>query len=781
MFTQLQVLVRIAMANIVSSALNVFVGSVLLFGTALLVVGGSLFSTLDGSLSRSIVDSLVGHVQVYSARSKDTLEVYGKVDGTDSELTPLDDFKALKARLLAVPNVEAVVPMGSATAQVTSGNTIDVVLERLRNLYRVQRSDGPKLPDAEFTTRADSLKRHMRNIVAVLEKDLVTELELTDGSTLEPKMVEAVKAASQDAFWASFDDDPFAHLELLENRVAPMVADGDLLFFRCLGTDLDVFQKSFPRMQLVEGTPVPPGHRGLLIPRFILEEYFKLKNARRLDKIAEARKAGRSLADESDAELKRFVRENQSQTREIALQLDGLATAEAVKKLQAHLGSEERDLPKLLEAFFGVTEATFDARYRFFYDELAPMLSLYRAKVGDTVTLRSLARYGSAATVTVKVYGIFELRGLEKSPLAGLTTLIDIVTFRDLYGIVSPEMKAEAEAMKAQVGAKQVEREDAEAALFGEDAEVVGDAKSEGIAEAVQPREVKKQTDTFALEDIDTGVVLHAAVLLKDGSDAALALTMGELEQVFAATKPPADKAVIDRAKALAATGKLPLMLGLSLGQVLAAEEERLGGGAPKSTEALLALKEALRTERPTLASEDVATIDALLRGGRPSVWTVSWQSASGFLGKSIDFFRLALFLIVAAFAFVALIVVTLGMTVATLQRTQTIGTMRAIGAQRGFVVAMGLVETLVLSVVFGALGLLAGAGVVGWLASRGIPAFRDELYFFFSGPVLRPELSGGGLVFALVVTMVVSVLAVIFPTWLATRVKPITAMQPTE
>jgi ABC-type lipoprotein release transport system permease subunit len=781
MLSHLQVLVRIAMANIISSALNVFVGSVLLFGTALLVVGGSLFSTLDGSLSRSIVDSLTGHVQVYSARSKDALEVYGKVDGTDSELTPLDDFKALKATLLAVPNVSAVVPMGSATAQVTSGNTIDVVLERLRNLYRAQRGDGPKLPDDEFKTRADSSKRHMRNIVAVLEKDLATELELTDGTTLEPRMVEAVKTASQDAFWSSFDDDPFAHLELLENRVAPLVADGDLLFFRCLGTDLDVFQKSFPRMHLVEGGPVPPGHRGLLIPRFILEEYFKLKNARRLDKIAEARKSGRSLADESDSELKRFVRENQSQTREIALQLDGLATAEAVKKLKAHLGSQEDELPKLLEAFFGVTEQNFDARYRFFYDELAPMLSLYRAKVGDTVTLRSLARYGSAATVSVKVYGIFELRGLEKSPLAGLTTLTDIVTFRDLYGIVSPEMKAEAEAMKAQVGAKQVAREDAEAALFGDDAEVVADAKTEGIAEAVQPRQVKKQVDTFALEEIDTGVVLHAAVLLKDGSDAALAKTMRDLEQAFAATKPAPDQAVIGKAKALAATGTLPMMLGAALGQVVTAEEARLGGGTASSTDALLALKEALRTERPGLPVEDAATIDALLRGARPSVWAVSWQSASGFLGKSIDFFRLALALIVAAFAFVALIVVTLGMTVATLQRTQTIGTMRAIGAQRGFVVAMVLVETLVLSVVFGALGLGAGAGVVGWLASRGIPAFRDELYFFFSGPVLRPELAGGGMVFALVVTMVVSVLAVIFPTWLATRVKPIVAMQPTE
>ena len=55
MFSKALVLVRIAYANIKSSMLNVFVGLVLLFGAALLVVGGSVFSTLDDALSRSII------------------------------------------------------------------------------------------------------------------------------------------------------------------------------------------------------------------------------------------------------------------------------------------------------------------------------------------------------------------------------------------------------------------------------------------------------------------------------------------------------------------------------------------------------------------------------------------------------------------------------------------------------------------------------------------------------------------------------------------------------
>ncbi|MBE2253320.1 MAG: FtsX-like permease family protein [Myxococcus sp.] len=781
MLSHLNVLVRIAFANIISSALNVFVGLVLLFGAALLVVGGSIFTTLDDSLSKSIVDSIAGHLQVFSARSKDQLEIYGKVDGSDVNLVPLEDFPALKAKLLAVPNVAKVVPMGGASALVSVGNTVDVTLEQLRGLYRTQRGDGPRLPAPEFEAKAQALTRHVRNIVAVLQQDLVREDELTDGSGIDPRQREALAAAATDAFWSDFDADPFGHLELLENRVAPLVADGDILFMRCLGTDLDAYQESFSRMAIVEGGPVPKGTRGVLLPRFFSEELLKLKNARRLDKLRDAREAGRRLDDASDKELQRFIRENTTQTREIVLQLDGDETALAVTKLQQLLGSKATTLEALLPEFFAVTDATFDARYAFFYEVLAPMLTLYRAKVGDTITLKSFGRSGSTITVLVKVYGIFELRGLEKSPLAGANGLVDIVTFRDLYGFLGAEMKAELDALKAEAAAKQVDREGAEDALFGGDAELIADTTAGTIDETRAQRQVAKQRDTFEVSEIDDGVVLHAAVLLKDGSEPAQRATAQAIEQVLAATKPASAPAVLARAKALAEQGALPFTLRLAAKDVVTLETERAAGATASTTKALLALKAALKAERPTLAAEDVATLEALYAGALPSVFVVDWATAAGFLGKFIEFFRLLLVAVIAAFAFIALIVVTLGMTIATLQRTQTIGTMRAIGAQRSFVVSMVLVETVVLALTFGAAGAAVGAAVVRWLHVRGIPAFRDELYFFFSGPVLRPELTTGVVVQAVVVTTVVSLIAVIIPTWLATRVAPVTAMQATE
>ncbi len=786
MFSKALVLVRIAFANIISSMLNVFVGLVLLFGAALLVVGGSIFSTLDDALSKSIIGSITGHMQVYGARSKDPLEIYGRMDGTDSALAPIDDFKAVKAKLLSVPNVARVVPMGAATSIVGSGNTVDVTLERLRKLISEQNDETTRKPDAEFQTRKLSLISHVRNMVSVLGKDLEREKELTAEKDLDLQARDTLAKAGSEAFWADFDTSPFDHLEFLENRLAPIVSDSDLLFIRYLGTDLDAYQDTFDRMTIVEGTKVPSGHRGILLPRFFTEDLLKLKNARRLDKIRDALAAGRKLSDQSDKELQRFVKENQAQTREIVLQLDGLGTQAAISRLQGFLGTQEKDLAALLTRFFTVTDEDFEGRYQFFYKELAPMLSLYRVKVGDTMTLRSFGRSGSLQTALVKVYGVFELKGLEKSPLAGASSLVDMVTFRELYGFLTNEKKAEQEAMKKETGAREVNRESAEADLFGGDEEVVQEVQAKAFEDGFTGKagptaKARRLGDTFSPEEIDDGVVMHAAVLLKDGSPQAQAATQEEVEKLLSTEAPPPEPARTAAAKSLVDSKQLPGMLAMALSEVVSLEESRAKGEFKPSVSALLQLQAALKAERPSLDVTQTAPIDALLEGARPRTFVVGWSSAAGFLGKFIDFFRLLLVAIVGAFAFFALIVVTIGMTIATLQRTTTIGTMRAIGAQRPFVVGMVMMETVMLALSFGALGAVVGSLAVKYLHDTGIPAFRDELYFFFSGPVLRPELTAGGIVLAIVVTLIVSVIAVIFPLVLATRIQPIVAMQASE
>jgi ABC-type antimicrobial peptide transport system permease subunit len=106
---------------------------------------------------------------------------------------------------------------------------------------------------------------------------------------------------------------------------------------------------------------------------------------------------------------------------------------------------------------------------------------------------------------------------------------------------------------------------------------------------------------------------------------------------------------------------------------------------------------------------------------------------------------------------------------------------MRAIGAQRSFVLGMVLVETLLLGLVFGATGVAVGSVVMKLLGSSGIPANNEALYFFFSGPRLYPALSAGNVIAAFVIVLVVSTLSTFYPAFLATRVSPLQAMQTDE
>jgi ABC-type lipoprotein release transport system permease subunit len=705
---QLTILVRIAMANLLASKVNLIIGLLIAGGTFVFLTIGALVDSLNASMARSVTGSVAGHVQIYSSKSRDELALYGGQGGTDPDLKAMESFPRIKELVEKLPGVKTVVPMGSSGALITPGNVVDVALERLRALYRAKSGSSTDatltaLAATELEQRIEGQKGYVRQIIKVLNADAQQAMTMLDAKSVEPEVVAALKKVSSDDFWRDFDIDAFGSLEFLENRVAPQVSDAQLLFLRYLGTDLDRFQGSFDRMQIIDGQPVPPGHRGFLIAKFFYEEGMKLKNARRLDKIKEAKDVNqRTIA--GDEELQRFVKENRSQTRDLVLQLDAEKTKVAVARLQKHLGSDVKELSSLLSSFFDTTDYNFDARYDFFYAELAPLVQLYRVRVGDTLTIKAFSKGGAVQSVNVKVYGTFAFKGLEKSPLAGVTNLMDLMSFRDLYGYLTSDKLEELKALKAATAAKEVSRENAEADLFGAEGTTVVAEATPGLIDADKElgggARRLRQEDLFkrvySQNEIDDGVVLNAAVVLDDPS------------------RTPATIAAINELS----------------------QREGLGLKA------------------------------------------VSWQQASGLLGQIITGFQLILIVAVVVIFLIAMFVINNAMMMATLQRTQTIGTMRAIGAQRGFVLVMVLVEALALGVVFGAIGIVAGGGTVLVLNRVGIPATNDYAYFFFSGSKLLPTLEPRNIVLALVIIFAVTFLSTLIPALVATRISPLRAMQ---
>jgi len=103
---------------------------------------------------------------------------------------------------------------------------------------------------------------------------------------------------------------------------------------------------------------------------------------------------------------------------------------------------------------------------------------------------------------------------------------------------------------------------------------------------------------------------------------------------------------------------------------------------------------------------------------------------------------------------------------------------MRAIGAQRRFVVLMLLVETAAVGLVFGLAGAVLGGGVVGIMRLLGgIPATSDTLYFVFAGPALLPTVGKLAVGLSLGIVLAVSILSALYPAAIAMKVTPVEAM----
>ncbi|HSM93046.1 MAG TPA: FtsX-like permease family protein [Anaeromyxobacteraceae bacterium] len=701
----IRVLLRIALRNLRASPVRTTIlGSIILVGALVVVVGTSLLDSIDRGLRTSIQGSLGGHLQVYAASSEGSLELYGGLRG-ESLLDPIEDFSKVKAVIEKVPNVRQVVPMGIDQAMVATGNVFDIALERLRaDARRLEAGERGE----ELQRAWEAHKAHVRRMVGLLRGEIEQALAIVDPDSQEGRDrapdFEALQRASTDAFWEGFDRDRYGNLELLENRIAPLAMDNAFTFLRYVGTDVDAFFEAFPLAEVVEGERIPTGQRGILVGKQYAEEWLKLKNARRLDQIKDARdRRGRRIA--KDEELQRWVKDNGNGIKEILLQLDPIQAEVAAARLREGLGAPAGEpLEALLRRLFASTDETFDRDYRVFYGGLAPLLRLYMINVGETITVKAPTKSGYFNSINLKVYGFLQFRGIERSGIAGMMSVMDLMSFRQLYGYVTAEKAEEIRRLKASMGAPEVKREDAEAALFGAPAPLVAESKAEAIDEralvagAGQKRAAAEAAAArvYPREEIEHGEILNAAIILK--SPARLRQSLHDVQ------------AAVDAAK-----------LGLKV---------------------------------------------------------IDWQAASGIVGQFVTLMRIVLFTALLIFFSVALVIINNAMVMATLQRVKEIGTMRAIGAQRRFVVVMLLVEITTVGLLFGLGGAVLGGGVVWAIrAFGGIPATTDVLYFVFAGPSLLPTMGGLAVGLSLAIVLAVSVLSALYPAVIALKVAPVEAM----
>jgi ABC-type lipoprotein release transport system permease subunit len=691
--SRLLLMARLALRNVWAHWVkNVIIGVILAFGTTIVVTGAALIDSLQAAMRTSITTSVTANLQVYDANARDELAMLGDMNFGGSDNGEIPDYATVARVLTPLSEVAAVLPMGIGNATVFGANELDRTLEALR---------------AAHTAQDAALERTLLDRVQRIAGDIRPELDRMESVSDDVEKLTTDRASLDRVIAPTFFDeytaDPVGLTDWMDSQVAPLATDGRLAYFRLLGTDLPAFQKHFPRMQISRGTVVPEGSRGILLNESMVEQWLKNPVARELDTIEKAiLNDGETIG--TSGTLYDRVQRLSRQYRRVLYQLDGPETAELEPLLRKELGDDKSDLVGLLKSFLQVTDENFTARKAFFYAEIAPRIRLYDLNVGDTIPLRAFTKSGYLKSLNVKVYGVYRYSGVAKDDsAAGAYCLIDMPSFRDLYGKMTDQQRDELSDIKTAVGAQELSSGSIEDQLFGGGGAVEVEVAQTGTLDTLDSlsfgRAADRQTQTFTQAQIEEGVATNIAIFLKDP------------------TQEEAGAEAVRRALA----------------------------------DAGLELK------------------------------VVDWKTASGFIGQAAIAIQGVLLIAVIVLFLVALVTINIALVLATLERTGEIGTIRALGAQRPFVVKLILLESQFVGVFASLIGAGAAWALVGWLGRIGLPAGNDFLSVLFGGKALYPSMAPEHAVLGIGLVLVVSFAATLYPALLAARVPPVVALQGKE
>ncbi|MCX7655607.1 MAG: FtsX-like permease family protein [Treponemataceae bacterium] len=154
------------------------------------------------------------------------------------------------------------------------------------------------------------------------------------------------------------------------------------------------------------------------------------------------------------------------------------------------------------------------------------------------------------------------------------------------------------------------------------------------------------------------------------------------------------------------------------------------------------------------------------------------WKGAAGSAGRFADILRMIFTIALIIVAVVAIIIMMNTLVISVIERTGEIGTMRALGAEKGFIRRLFLAETLTLSLLFGAIGSALALLITIILNLLHIPAANDFVYVLFGGDYLflQPHISS--FVSTLIMIFGIGYLAHLYPVSVALRIPPVAAMK---
>lgn len=159
-------------------------------------------------------------------------------------------------------------------------------------------------------------------------------------------------------------------------------------------------------------------------------------------------------------------------------------------------------------------------------------------------------------------------------------------------------------------------------------------------------------------------------------------------------------------------------------------------------------------------------------------VRAVSWKDAWSVLYAYARINQTSLLVFVYIVYFAAILMIANSLSMAAIERTAEIGTMRTVGTRKGFIARMFVMEATFLSFIFGGLGILLGIAAIKILAGMELRTSSVSLQTLFGGSQYCPLVDINGIITGIIQLGIITIIAVIYPVIVARRINPIDAIK---
>ena len=173
--------------------------------------------------------------------------------------------------------------------------------------------------------------------------------------------------------------------------------------------------------------------------------------------------------------------------------------------------------------------------------------------------------------------------------------------------------------------------------------------------------------------------------------------------------------------------------------------------------------------------------INRLNRYFKKNSWPVQatdWRHAAGSTCLYLYWMRIILNIGITVVLFAGFIIVNNTLVINVLDRTQEIGTMRAIGTKKRFLSAECMIETFMMTITSGIIGVLLGAWACHLITNAHIVLNNTFLIQLFGSDALCIFVTGANIFKMFLLVVLLGIAGWIYPVINAVKVSPVVAMQ---